>query len=453
MKSRKKIYPVEALADLTADTKITMRKHLNADAMFDAIRHDFTKVTDHRANNRKIPLVDVLMSGFAMFSLKDPSLLAFDKRRCDDPESLHGVYGVGIIPCDSQMRTTLDKFSPMELRQPFLTLFHHAQRSKALEKLVWQDGHYLLALDGTGIYSSEKVSSPYCMKKRKKNDRIEYYQQMLGAAIVNPNQRVVLPLCPEMILMQDGTTKQDCERKAAGRFLKHFRREHPHLKCVVIEDGISSNGPHIKDLIENNLRFILGAKVGDHAFLFEQLDQAIKDGEAVEFSQTNPDQPDITHNYCFVNGVSLNKSHPEILVNVLEYWQVDGEGNEIHFSWVTDLPLTCENVYQIMRAGRARWRIENETFNTLKNQGYNLGHNYGLGKKHLSAVFVHLMMLAFLVDQIQQLSCPLFQAAWQKCKSKVYLWECIRGTFKRFVAPSMEVILRVIITDMKVLLR
>lgn len=106
-----------------------------------------------------------------------------------------------------------------------------------------------------------------------------------------------------------------------------------------------------------------------------------------------------------------------------------------------------------MRAGRARWRIENKTFNTLKNQGYNLGHNFGLGNKHLSAVFVHLMMLAFLVDKIQQLSCPLFLAAWQKCQSKVYLWESIRGTFKRFVVPSMEVILRVIITDMKVLLR
>jgi hypothetical protein len=452
MKSRKKVYPVEALADLIADTKITMRKHLNADAMFEAIRQDFTKIVDHRANNRKIPLVDVLMSGFAMFSLKDPSLLAFDKRRCDEPESLHGVYGIGIIPCDSQMRTSLDEVPPPELRQPFLTLFHHAQRGKALEKLVWQDGHYLLALDGTGIYSSEKVSSPYCLKKRKKNDRIEYYQQMLGAAIVNTDQQVVLPLCPEMISKQDGTTKQDCERKAAKRLLKKFRREHPHLKCVVIEDGISSNGPHIKDLKKLDLRFILGAKPGDHAFLFEQLDQAIKDGEAVEFSQTKPDQPNITHNYRFVNGVSLNKSHPDLLVNVLEYWQIDDKGQEMRFSWVTDLTLTCENVYQIMRAGRARWRIENETFNTLKNQGYNLGHNYGLGKKHLSAVFIQLMMLAFLVDQIQQLCCPLFQAAWQKCQSKVSLWESIRGTFKRFVVPSMEVILRVIVTDIKVLL-
>jgi len=452
MKSRKKVYTIEALANLAAETKITMRKHLNADAMFAAIRQDFAKVADHRANNSTIPLVDVLMSGFAVFSLKDPSLLAFDKRRCDEPESLRGVYGIGIIPCDSQMRTSLDEVPPVGLRQPFLTLFQHAQRGKALEKLVWLDGHYLLALDGTGIYSSEKVSSPYCLKKQKKNDRIVYYQQMLGAAIVHPDQRVVIPLCPEMIIKQDGTTKQDCERRAAQRFLNDFRQEHPHLKCVVIEDGISSNGPHIKDLIKFDLRFILGAKPGDHAFLFEQLDQAIKDGEAVEFSQTKPEHPDISHNYRFVNGLSLNKSHPDILVNVLEYWQIDKNGIEIRFSWVTDLTLTCENVYDIMRAGRARWRIENETFNTLKNQGYNLGHNYGLGEKHLSAVFVQLMMLAFLVDQIQQLCCPLFQAAWRKCQSKVSLWESVRGTFRRFVVPSMEVILQVIVTDMKVLL-
>lgn len=248
MKSRKKFYHIKALANLAAETKITMRKHLNADAMFGAVRQDFAKVEDHRANNSKIPLVDVLMSGFAMFSLKDPSLLAFDKRRCDDPESLYGVYGVGITPCDSQMRTTLDIVPPALIRQPFLTLLHHAQRSKALEKLVWQDGHYLLALDGTGVYSSEKVSSQNCLKKIKKNNRTEYYQQLLGAAIVSTDQRVVLPLCPEMIIKQDGTTKQDCERKAAKRFLENFRREHPYLKCVVIEDGISSNGPHIRDL-------------------------------------------------------------------------------------------------------------------------------------------------------------------------------------------------------------
>lgn len=450
MKQKKHTYSVKAIQNLIADTKIKMRKNLNADAMFSAIRQDFEKIPDHRANNSKIPFADVLMSGFAMFSLKEPSLLAFDERRCNEPESLHGVYGIGVIPCDSQMRTALDPLSPSLLRKPFLTLFHHAQRGKALEKLKWLDEYYLLALDGTGIYSSEAVSSNYCLAKRKKNGTTEYYQQMLGAAIVNPDFKEVIPLCPEMIATQDGSKKQDCERNATRRWLEKFRQEHPHLKCVVIEDGISSNGPHIRDLFEHNLRFILGAKQKDHVYLFEQMDQALAAGEATEFSTTIADAPGVTHTFRFANGLALNKSHPDILVNVLEYWQVDGDGKELYFSWVTDLFLTFENVCQIMRAGRARWRIENETFNTLKNQGYNLGHNYGLGKKHLSAVFIHLMMLAFLVDQIQQLCCPLFNAAWEQCKSKRKLWESIRSTFNICIAPSMEVILRVIMTNMKI---
>ena len=76
-----------------------------------------------------------------------------------------------------------------------------------------------------------------------------------------------------------------------------------------------------------------------------------------------------------------------------------------------------------MRGGRARWKIENETFNTLKNQGYHLEHNYGHGEQNLSVVLALLMMLAFLVDQVQQLCCPLFQAAWHKMKTKCHLWE------------------------------
>ncbi|MBU0945866.1 MAG: transposase [Proteobacteria bacterium] len=429
---------------------IKLRKHLNFDAFAKTLRQDFEKIPDHRAKNASIPLSDALMSGFAMFSLKAPSLLAFEERWREDPVSLHGVYGVVNIPCDSQMRTICDEVDPKFLRKSFRSIFRQLQRGKALEQMTWRDDHYLLALDGTGIYSSEKVSSPYCLKKTKRNGREEYYQQMLGAAIVHPDRREVIPLCPEMIVQQDGTTKQDCERKAAKRFLAEFRREHPHLKCVVIEDGISSNAPHIADLREYGLPFILGAKPGDHAFLFEQMDLAEECGEAVELSKSDPIKKDILHTYRFVNGVPLNKSNQDVLVNLLEYWQVDGKGKLIRFSWVTDLEITKENVYDIMRAGRARWRIENETFNTLKNQGYNLGHNYGLGKKHLSSVFVHLMMLAFLVDQVQQLCCPLFQAARMSCRCQMSLWEKIRSKFNQFICPSMEAILRAVIDKKKI---
>ncbi len=115
------------------------------------------------------------------------------------------------------------------------------------------------------------------------------------------------------------------------------------------------------------------------------------------------------------------------------------------FSWVTDFSLSKDNVYQIMRGGRARWKVENETFNTLKNQGYHLEHNYGLGEKYLSMVFFSLMMLAFLVDQLQQISCPLFRELRKKAGSKQNLWERIRAVFHLFLVESMEMISRILL--------
>lgn len=430
--------------------RIKMRSHLNADALYRQIRKDFNKVEDHRASNAQISLTDMLMSGFALFSVKDPSLLAFDERRQEDPDSLHTVFGIRQIPCDSQMRTGLDPVVPNTIRSPFKTIFAQLQRGKVLDKMTCFDGHHLLALDGTGIFSSEKVSSEYCLSKHKRNGKIEYYQQMLAGAFVHPDRSEVIPTCPEMIVKQDGSTKNDCERNAAKRYLADLRREHPHLKIIITEDALSSNAPHIQELQRHDMRYILGVKPKDHQYLFDLVDNAVKSGEITEFEIDDPKQADIHHCFRFLNNVPLNKcSKDKLCVNFLEYWQTNKEGKvSCRFSWITDFEITDKNAYDLMRAGRARWRIENETFNTLKNQGYNLEHNYGLGKEHLSAVFAHLMMLAFLVDQVQQLCCPLFQAARARCRCKTSLWEKIRALFKTFVARSMEEILHCVANGM-----
>jgi hypothetical protein len=112
-----------------------------------------------------------------------------------------------------------------------------------------------------------------------------------------------------------------------------------------------------------------------------------------------------------------------------------------YFSWITDFVLTPDNVDAVMRGARARWKIENETFNTLKNQGYHLEHNYGHGEHNLSVVLALLMMLAFLVDQVQQLCCPLFQAAWRKKGTKRHLWDELRHHFRLFTFRSMTELL------------
>jgi hypothetical protein len=102
----------------------------------------------------------------------------------------------------------------------------------------------------------------------------------------------------------------------------------------------------------------------------------------------------------------------------------------------------------VARSRRARWKIENETFNTLKNQGHHFDHNYGHGEQHLSVVFAMLMMLAFLVDQTQQICCPLFQAVHKKLGSKRVLWERPRSHFYHFVFRSMQQLYEIVLYDL-----
>ena len=416
------------------------RKHLSADGLFKMVKRGFKKVKEHRPINVEIPLADALMSGFAIFSLKDPSLLAFDERR-KKPKNLKRVYGIKQIPSDTQMRTILDGINPEELRPIFKDVFRQLQRGKELEKMRYMGRYYLLSLDGTGYFKSEKVHCVNCLEKHyKRSGKTIYSHQMLGGAIVHPERREVIPLAPEPIIKQDGNKKNDCERNAAKRFLVKLRQDHARLPLIIVEDALSANGPHIQELKRHDLRFILGVKPGDHAYLFDFVCQADEAGETTRFEI---EKEGVVHRFCYLNDVPLNESNAEVRVNSLEYWEIKPDKTQ-HFSWITDFTITPENAFELMRGGRARWKIENETFNTLKNQGYHFEHNFGHGQQHLSVVFAFLMMLAFAVDQAQQLACQLFQAAWAKVGSKRALWEDLRALFKQLPMDSMTMIWRAI---------
>jgi hypothetical protein len=258
-----------------------------------------------------------------------------------------------------------------------------------------------------------------------------YYHQMLGAAIVHPDERVVIPLAPEPIVKSDGDNKNDCERNAAKRLLSDLRREHPHLKAIIVEDGLASNQPHLSLLDSLKLQYIIGVKQGDHAFLFDWIKNIKADEVIINRNGTQ-------HKFRYVNDAPLNDKNFDYRVNILEYWETTPKGKKQYFSWVTSFKITQENVFDLMRAGRSRWRIENETFNTLKNQGYNFEHNYGHGYNNLCSVMTMLMMLAFLIDQVQFLCCKLRKQVKAKCGPWYAVFERIRSLFQMFVSSGIS---------------
>ena len=100
--------------------------------------------------------------------------------------------------------------------------------------------------------------------------------------------------------------------------------------------------------------------------------------------------------------------------------------------------MSTRHVFHLLRGGRARWTIEQETFKTLKNQGDHVAHHDGHGQHHLSVVLAMLMMRAFVVDQTQPRCCAVLQAVWSKLGSKRLRWERMRALFYDDVLESMR---------------
>ena len=426
------------------------RRHLSFDPLIRQIRLRAKQLPDSRnGNGCCYSVADAVMSAIAVFALKDPSLLAFQERRND--ANMKNIFRILQVPSDTQMREILDPLDPDLLRPMFNDVLRELQRGKALEAFDFLDGYCLLSMDGSGYYSSKKVHCEHCLQRtNSKTGEITYHHQMLAAVLVHPDLKQVIPLAPEAIIKHDGDNKNDCERNAGKRLLEKIRDEHPHKKLIVVEDGLASNAPHIRLLKRLNMRFLLGAKPDDHEHLFDEVSKAEAEGRVTTLRWTDDTKKEaVSCEIRFAHQLSLNKSNADLLVNFLQYTEYASDGSICkRFSWVTDLTITADNAHHLVRGGRSRWKIENETFNTLKNQGYQFEHNFGHGRQNLSTIFAMLMMLAFLVDQTQELCCPLFQAVRKKRITRRSLWDHQRSHFRHFEFTSMQQLHEVMLYDL-----
>ena len=252
---------------------------------------------------------------------------------------------------------------------------------------------------------------------------------MLIGSVVSPTMKQVIPVGFEPIIKEDGDNKNDCERNCAKRWLSLFRKAHPHLPTILVADGLYSNAPFIRAAKEKKCSYILVAKEKDHKYLCDYFWCADEeDSTSFELYPKGKKQK-----YRFMNSVPLNESNHDLKVNVLYFEEYDIKKEKTRkWMWVTDIEITRNNAKFIMEGGRARWKIENETFNTLKNQGYNFEHNFGHGYNGLSNLFAAIMLLAFLIDQVVEAVNIDFQAALNKCRTRSGLFRDAQIYFTTF---------------------
>ena len=400
------------------------RKDFSEDVIYKNVKAQFAKIASKY--KVKMGISNICQSVLAMFSLKKKSLLQYDKYSRDQdihPGNLLTLFGIDKYPSDTYIREVLDRVAPDDLRPIFKYLFAKAQRGKLLDKYRYMPEGYLISVDGTGYFSSEKVKCKNCCSKHHRSGKITYYHQMLCASLVSPDCKQVFSFAPEAIQQQDGNNKNDSERSASKRMLEKIRQDHPKLDIIIVEDGLYGNGPHLQLLAELNMRYIISVKEKDHQLLYESFHAS----EEVTYKEIKRDK--LTHKFSYINGLPLNATHFDKEVNML-YYEEHKEGKDPKvFCWITDIPITQANMFNLMRGGRSRWKIENETFNTLKNQGYNFEHNYGHGYQHLSSVMANIMLIAFFIDQLKEMTSASFKRCIEYIGSKREVWHRMRGAF------------------------
>jgi len=355
-------------------------------------------------------------------------------------------------PSDTTMRKILDKVPTEELKELFTPYIQKLGNEGVLDDYKYLD-RLLVPLDGTQYFVSKTLHCDCCLTKHHQNGTITYHHNALGACIVHPKHKEVFPIGIEDIVKQDGDTKNDCEQNAAKRLIPQIVERLGEYSLLFGGDAIYANGPTIRFIRELEqartapLNFIFSVKPTSQAYLFLQFERLEKSGDIKCFTTISKGKK-LTTKYA--NGLMLNGVNNDILVNFLHFEEQDLKTGKVKvFSWITDIVITVTNHVKLVRAGRSRWKIENETFNTLKNQGYQFEHNFGHGKKNLAANFSVLMLLAFLFDQIQQRTNLMFRLAKLKAGSRIALWEKVRQYFDLVSVPSMDFIYQLIAKKIK----
>lgn len=408
--------------------------------MIGDLRSAFEQVPDSRQPAKVgYSLSECYLSAFALFFVQDPSLLEFQRRFQETIQrnNLSTVFGIDAIPSDTQLRDVVDSHDCAAITEVYRQWFAKLQRAKKLEPYQTLGGYYLVTLDGSEYFTSEHVHCDRCLRRTKSNGRLEYYHQILQPALVHPDHREVIPLVPEFIRQQDGQDKQDCEVNAGLRAIKRLRSDHRQLPAVVVADALYATERFITNLGNGRFSYILGVKRDSHKTLFQDIAGLRRGALLDRLEVTTPSGGRCLYEWVHDTRLFATKNAPP--VNFIEFQMFDANGKRTrHFTWVTDLPISTHTVAQLVRAGRARWKIENENFNTLKNHGYHLEHNFGHGKNHLSEAFFVLNLLAFFTHQIFAMVDSLYQQARAGFSARREYWNVIRASLRLLLFESWD---------------
>lgn len=429
-------------------------KALSTSSLIQVLREEFESVADWRNGpNKRYEIADVALSAFAVFFTQSPSFLAYQRSlklkqgRCN----LESLFGVQEVPSDNQIRKVLDRVPWGRVNRVYREIFLRLADTDLLESRRSYGKTLLIAIDGMQFFSSQAISCEQCQVMRTAKGKERYVHRVLMAVQVVPGRDTVLPLEMEFIQPQDGVEKQDCELRAAERWLNKAGAFYADYGVTLLGDDLFSRVPFCRQVREKGMHFLFTCKEESHVFLYQTLAFLQANGLVEEWERRHWNgRHGERWKYRFVNEVALN-GQDDFQVNWLELTIVhEGTGEVLYRNaWVTDWTVDRDTVAKLAEAGRTRWKAENENINVLKTKGYHVEHNFGHGKQNLANLLLALNVLAFLLHTLAQLVDEVYRTLRQVLGSRRRFFQHVEALLQYFIFESWEALLEFMYTRLE----
>lgn len=427
---------------------------LEISELIQIFREELHDLPDERkpGNNTKYRVEDAVMAAFSVFFTQSPSFLDHQRlmksnKGKDNAESL---FSIAKIPGDNQIRNLLDPVPATTLSMTFQKVYQWLESKGVLNKFLYLNGGILVALDGTEYFSSLKINCPHCNCRNHRNGTTTYFHGCVTPIVVSPNQKQVINLEPEFIKKPDGYQKQDCENAAVKRWLNKNHQKKYGYPVTLLGDDLYSHQPICELALKQGYNFIFVCLESSHKTLYEWLEFLERSGEVTTVEKKQWDgRKNLIYRYRYASRVPLKDEDSSLEVNWCQVTVVDEKIQKIIYqnNWITNHKITENNVEEIVKAGRSRWKIENEGNNVLKNHGYNLEHNFGHGQNHLCEFLLSLNLLAFLFHTVLDLVNYTYQKIRELLVTRTSFFNDIRTLLKFIWFPSWTEFFSFILTE------
>lgn len=358
-------------------------------------------------------MVDIIMLTLVMLCCQCGSRRQLDRDATREQFLLNFRQLLGddeaAITCADNMDRVLRKTQPGELEELAARCTKELNRKKMLRKMK-RDGMLVIAIDGTQLMSFNSRHCEHCLTREVGKGQIQYYHYVVSAKVVTPIG-LVLPAATEFVENPSGKfDKQDCETKAFRRMAPRLARMFKGFRILLVGDGLYANEPVIEICERYGWSYAATLRDGQLPTLQKQIRRA-REGLPVD---GGPGQPRLlptckertehdpgTGLTRVVRWITPLRYHRKV-VHWIELEETDPDGKRTyHNTWITDIKPSRGNALPLAKAGRMRWKVENEGTNTPKNCGYEMEHGYGVKGNAWKNYYLLLQVAQMLNDLVR----------------------------------------------------